>query len=98
MLQKWWKSEFVGFEWDEEKCEKNLGKHGIDFMDAAKALLEPHLTHTIKRSGESRVVALADVEDRIIAVIYTIRNGHCRIISARAARRNERKAYHQVFG
>ena len=29
------------FEWDDAKAEGNLGKHGVDFMDAMTVLLDP---------------------------------------------------------
>lgn len=29
------------FEWDDTKAERNLTKHGVDFMDAMSVLLDP---------------------------------------------------------
>ncbi|WP_223568030.1 BrnT family toxin [Agrobacterium tumefaciens] len=33
----------------------------------------------------------------MIAIVYTMRGDVCRIISARAARQNERRTYRQLF-
>ncbi len=32
----------MDFEWDPDKNELNLAKHGLDFEDAAQILLAPH--------------------------------------------------------
>jgi hypothetical protein len=49
--------------------------------------------------GEVRPTALGTIgEDEIIvAVVYTLREGALRVISARRARRNERKTYQDRF-
>jgi uncharacterized DUF497 family protein len=86
------------FEWDERKRQSNLEKHGIDFTDAARGLLLPHLIAPARSEGEKRWVAVLPIEGRLAAVVYVVRNRRCRIISARIARRNERKAYHARFG
>ncbi|MCW5696707.1 MAG: BrnT family toxin [Bauldia sp.] len=90
--------ELAAFEWDERKREANLSKHGIDFADAALALSQPYLAIRSDRSGEARWLALAAVNGRVIAVVYVLRAETCRIISARAARSNEREAYKEQFG
>lgn len=95
----WFLQEALGheyFEWDEVKRQANLSKHSIDFVDAAKALLDSHLVRVSARHGEHRCVAVAMHQGRNITVIYALRERVCRIISARTARRNERKAY-QAF-
>ena len=91
-------NEYDTFEWDERKREANLLKHGVDFADASTAITAPHLV-TLGRAGhEARWIALVKIGHRIVAVIYTLRNRSCRIISARVARRNERKTYDSHFG
>ena len=92
------KLEFAGFEWDEEKRARTLSKRGIDFVDAAVALLEPRLEEESNRQGEARTLALCNIKGQIVAVIYTERGLNCRIISARAARRYERRRYREIFG
>lgn len=90
--------EISDFEWDEEKRLRTLAERHIDFIDAANALLSPHLEVPSDRNGELRVLALCQAEQRIIAVIYTMRENVCRIISVRPARKNEQAIYRQVFG
>jgi uncharacterized DUF497 family protein len=89
---------FSSFEWDENKRQANILKHGIDFPAAAAALNKPHLEKTSDRHGEVRTLAVCPDSQRLIAIVYTMRGECCRIISARAARNNEQRAYRQIFG
>jgi uncharacterized DUF497 family protein len=92
----------MDFEWDEDKRLANLEKHGIDFLDAraiwAGQVLDPAAERNVE--GEPRPTALGTIgEDEIVvAVVYTVRDGIVRMISARRARRNERKVYQDRFG
>lgn len=63
------------FEWDEEKAEQNLRKHGIDFDDAIGIFERAVLEARSDRNGEERYKAIGVVEGRVIAVIYTPRAG-----------------------
>ncbi len=90
--------EFHEFEWDENKRRANLLKHEIDFIRAASALQKPHVKITSNRDGEARTLAICPDTHKLIAVVYTMRGEACRIISARAARKNEQRAYRQIFG
>jgi len=85
----------VGFEWDPNKARANLRKHGVDFADAATVFDDP-LAVTISDEGseEYRFVTIgSDAEGHILVVVYSWRGYNIRIISARAATRNERKHY-----
>jgi uncharacterized protein len=84
------------FEWDDAKAEANLEKHGIDFEDAIGIFEGPVLEVRSDRGAEARYKAIGVVEGREIAVIYTLREGRYRIISARRARPDERRAYRQA--
>ncbi|UHS57090.1 BrnT family toxin [Agrobacterium vaccinii] len=79
--------EFASFEWDENKRKANLVKHDIDL----EALSEPHIELLSNRNGEVRICAICPLGRRLITVVYTMRGDICRIISARAARKNEHK-------
>lgn len=84
------------FEWDENKNQINIEKHNISFV-AASQFLKTGNTF-IKKSSyeiEERYIAIGFYKNRFIAVIYTMRGDTFRIISARAARRNEREEYEQ---
>ena len=89
---------FAAFEWDEAKGQANLEEHGIDFEDAAAIFSRPYLRIRSDRNNEARFVAIGCIEDIEIAVVYTVRGGACRIISARRARTNEREECHQAVG
>ncbi|MCV3764768.1 BrnT family toxin [Rhizobium sp. TRM95796] len=49
------------------------------------------------RGGEARTLAICPDSSRLIAVVYKMRDDICRIISARAARKNEQRAYRQIY-
>ena len=48
------------FEWDDGKARYNLGKHGVDFTDAAQIFAGPVLTAIDDREdyGERRIRAI----------------------------------------
>jgi hypothetical protein len=83
----------TGFEWDEEKSEANLIKHGIDFADASEVFYGPVLIRGSSRNNEERWLAIGKSQDRIMSVIFTRRLELIRIISARHPRRDEERAY-----
>jgi uncharacterized DUF497 family protein len=89
---------FPAFEWDPNKRLRNLQKSGIDFPDAALALLEPHLETPSSRGGERRTKAICKSFGRIIVVIFTIRDDTCRIISSWPADKNEQREFRSVYG
>ena len=85
-----------GFEWDESKRQTNIAKHGIDFVDAVAVFDDPrHTRASAVASSERRFITIGAVRGLVIAVVFTIRNGKLRIISARVARRSERERYGQ---
>ena len=88
---------FSSFDWDEGKRKTNILKHGIDFEDAVLALHRPRIEFRSDRNGEVRTVAICPDSERLIAVIYTMRGEACRIISARAARKNEQREYYARY-
>lgn len=84
------------FEWDSAKEASNLAKHGISFVAAAQALeSSTNFEFRSDRDGEMRWVAIGrhPATEKIIAVVYVMRDGRYRIISARRARENEEKEY-----
>lgn len=89
--------QFSSFEWDEGKRSKNIEKHGIDFLKAAAALNEPHVESQSDRNGEVRTLAICPSSGTLIAIVYTMRDETCRIISARAARKDEQRKDREIF-
>jgi uncharacterized DUF497 family protein len=85
----------MNFEWDEAKRQANMIKHGIDFVDAIE-LFAGRLTEAEDQRrdyGERRYRAVGRLGDAVIQVAYTWRGEGRRIISARRAGRNDRRAY-----
>jgi uncharacterized protein len=88
------------FEWDEDKNEINVGKHGVGFETAARIFEGPILSWRDDRKeyGEVRTHSIGQVDGVVIlAVIHTERSGRTRIISARPADRTERKRYEEAI-
>lgn len=85
------------FEWDPEKDQANVEKHGIDFQEATSAFFDP-LSLTIRdpdhsESEERFLLVGMTRQDRLVVVSHTDREDRIRIISARRADRRERKNY-----
>ncbi len=84
--------------WDNVKCEANLDKHGLDFLDAVMVLESPYrLDVASARSGEMRTQSFAYVFDvlTVLTVVHVARAETLRIISFRPASEEERSAYHE---
>ena len=85
-----------GYEWDPAKAASNLKRHKVDFADAALSLEDPRalVIADPDASGEERYICLAaDPEGRVLVTVYTHRDSNIRIISSRAASRDERHRY-----
>jgi len=85
----------VKYEWDEEKCEANRFKHGIDFDAAVDFEWADAWTTEDKRLnyGECRFVSLAPIRGRLHVMVWTLRGDVVRIINFRKANRREVKDY-----
>ena len=84
------------FVWDEAKRKSNLKKHGLDFEDAHVVYDNPDkCTYDSHRPGERRLMdlAVAFIQGRVLALIYTERGDDVRVISFRLASREEREQY-----
>jgi uncharacterized DUF497 family protein len=82
-------------EWNEEKAASNRRKHGVDFDEAIEIFYGTSLLRRSDRYAEERWLAIGETEGRIVTVAFTWRGDALRIISARRARRNEKRAYYQ---
>ena len=85
-------------EWDDAKAGLNLARHRVDFLDAIEVFLDPfRLEFEDDREdyGELRLKTIGLIGGVVSVVIYTPRGERTRIISARKAESNERKAYHE---
>lgn len=88
------------FEWDPQKAQENLQKHQLDFRVAIGVFFNPHFTREIVRADmtERRWLAIGAIDgDVVVCLVYTIREGAIRLISARHASRQERRLFHEQF-
>jgi uncharacterized DUF497 family protein len=82
------------FEWHAEKRLINLRLHKIDFADVPRILEGSVLVYRSDRNNETRYMIFGFLDEREVVVICTLRAETCRVISARRAKRYERKTYH----
>jgi uncharacterized DUF497 family protein len=85
------------FEWDPEKAQGNLNKHGVSFEEATEVFSDP-LSLTVPdpdhSQAEDRFVTLGSTRNAVlVVVVHTDREGRVRIVSARKATPKERKDY-----
>ena len=86
------------FEWDDNKAAQNLAKHTVSFDTARLAFDDAFgVSRQDVREAftENRFLLLAMAHERLLAVVYAIRNERVRIISARPAEPRERRWYHE---
>ena len=82
------------FGWNPKKRESNLRDHGIDFEDA-KGIFDGYtFIRRSDRHGEVRYHIFGYVHGQEVAVACTLRGAVCRLISARRARRDERRKFY----
>jgi len=83
------------FEWDEAKSHRNLRERQLDFASAALIFEGPVQTAIDDRKayGEERIIAIGEVDEVILVVVYTDRGEVRRIISARHANKKEREIW-----
>ena len=86
------------FEWNEDKEQKNIEKHGIDFDEAKSIWDGPILEVPSNRHGEARFTTIGKYGEHYFTVVWTRRGERIRIISARRARRRERADYQSQVG
>lgn len=89
----------IGFEWDEDKRQRNIDKRGVDFRLAALIFSNPVLESDDQRNdyGERRILALGHVGDDCYLVGYTWRGNNRRIISAWKVGRHGEKRYRALL-
>lgn len=90
---------FISFEWDDDKAEKNLEKHGVSFEEASTVFYDPYalVVNDDAHSYEEERFVIVGVS----AAARTLTVCHCyretieliRIISARKATKNEEAEY-----
>jgi uncharacterized protein len=85
----------MDFEWDHEKNEANILKHGVDFIDVM-LIFETFVLSAVDRRhdyGEQRVRSIGIVDDDCFVVVHTQRGSSVRLISAWKGGTDERELY-----
>lgn len=71
-------------EFDPQKSNRNLAKHGIDFDDAQRLWEDPNLLEIPARTeDEPRFVVIGRIDGKHWSAVMTHRGGDIRIISVR---------------
>jgi len=88
------------FEWDDNKYQQNIAKHGVRFEDAIR-IFDGFTVNLIDEQfdyGEVREISIGLVDSCVaVVVVHTDRNRKIRIISARPAVKSERKMYEKAI-
>ena len=91
------------FEWSDEKNQQNLRKHGVSFETAKQVFDDPALSVRERVvDGEERWQTMGLIDSVVVLLVaHTYREEDdaeiVRVISARKATRNERKAYDKNY-
>jgi hypothetical protein len=87
------------FEWQREKADANLRKHGVSFAEASTVFADPLsvLIPDPDHSAEEQRYLVLGLSNRrrLLVVAFTERLPRTRLISARPATGRERKQYEE---
>ena len=85
----------MSYEWDEQKRQINVKKHGVDFIDVPELFDGDVVILPDERFeyGETRFIVIGILKNQVVVVAYTERDDNIRIISARKATKNEQIYY-----
>jgi uncharacterized DUF497 family protein len=85
--------------WDARKAAANKKKHGVSFEEAATVFADPLSLTGVDPDhsfGEHRWITFGQsVRRRLLAVAHTDEGDIIRVISARVAKRNEKRLYEE---
>jgi uncharacterized DUF497 family protein len=85
------------FEWDQNKSDRNLQKHGVSFEEAQTVFLDLNsqtYSDSIHSLEEPRYIDIGmSSRGRLLLVVYTECNTKIRIISSRLCTNQEAKRY-----
>ena len=82
------------FDWNPSKHDQVFRERRIAFEDAQIVFQGPITVLRSDRKGEARYMVFGLLEDVEVVFVCTFRGDICWIISARRARRDERKKYY----
>lgn len=84
------------YEWDENKRQGNVERHGVDFLDVLPLFHSSDaivLEDNRRDYGEIRYILFGEIDNRLFQIAYTRRGSVIRVISARRGNKRERKIY-----
>ena len=88
------------FEWDDDKAETNLRKHGVSFDEACTVFDDAFvifLEDDRERYGEQRFQAIGiSQQNKFLTVVWTQRDDKIRLISAFKATKELRRLYERT--
>jgi len=91
--------ESKSFDWDKGNINKNWDKHRVHHLECEEIFFNEPIITKVEKGGvpqEERVSALGVTnEGRFLFVVFTIRRGKIRVVSARDTNKKERKIYHE---
>ena len=93
-------SKITEFEWDTGNIDKSYVKHGITPNEAEEVFIDKSvgIEKDIKHQEiEDKYIAIGEtLGEKLLFVIFTIRNNMLRVISARRANKKERGLYEKA--
>lgn len=82
------------FEYNEDKSQSNLLKHGIDFLKAQALWKDPDVIEVKAKSEyEDRYLVIGLIDNKHWSAVVTYRNSSIRMISVRRSRKKEVELY-----
>ncbi len=87
----------IEFEWDADKADSNLRKHGVTFEEAAEVFFDPFYQTgdaSVKQELRDFIIGYT-FSQHLLLVVYVERGERTRLISARPATHAERKLYEE---
>ena len=92
-------SDPIQFQWDEGSSNKNGKKHRVTNEECEEVFFDPHkrvVKDTFHSDTEERHILLGQTkEKRILFVVFTVRSGKIRVISARDLNKKEKRLYEE---
>ena len=80
----------MDFEFDPDKSDRNLAKHGIDFIEAQRLWNDQNLLEIPARTeDEPRLIIIGQIDARHWSAVITYCSDDIRIISVRRSREEE---------
>ena len=91
--------ESKSFDWDQGNINKNWDRHGVHHLECEEIFFNEPIVRQVEKRGVSQEECVSALgmtnEGRFLFVVFTIRSGRIRVVSARDMNKKERKIYHE---